>query len=352
MIIFNAKIKDELKSIEIEKGVIKNVLENTNSGDFDAKGMRVIPGLIDVHTHGMFGLDTMDADFEKMCYLYAKSGTTSFLPTTMTMSMQDISKVCEAKTDFPGANILGFHLEGPYISKKYKGAQDEKYIKNPSVDEYARFNNVKMITVAPESEGCMRFIKAVSKDVIVSIGHTDCDYKTALQAIENGANCLTHTFNRMPPIHHRDTGPVGAACEKGIYAQIICDGTHVSPDMIKLAFKLFGEDRVILISDSIKCAKCDDGEYECGGLRVLLKNGSATLENGALAGSCFSLLDCVKYAVSIGFDFDLAVKMASENPARLLGVNKGKIEKGYAADLCVLDENFEVFATVIGGKIL
>ncbi len=162
MVIYNAKIDCRLCSIHIADGKITSVGENTVTGDLDARGNSVIPGLIDIHTHGIGGVDTMDADFEDLCRLYAENGTTSFLPTTMTMDCESLKKVCNAKTDFDGAQILGFHLEGPYVSEKYRGAQNEKFIKNPSVDEFLQFKNVKMITLAPEKMGCKEFIKAVS----------------------------------------------------------------------------------------------------------------------------------------------------------------------------------------------
>ena len=178
MIIYNAEVNGELKTVVTDGGKIISVEENRQSGDINAEGCRLIPGLIDVHTHGCIGMDTMDANFEPMCRFYAEHGTTSFLPTTMTMGYDSLLKVVNAKTDFKGADILGFHFEGPYISEKHKGAQNEKYIKNPSVTEFAQFKNVKMITVAPEKPGSMEFIKAVTPDCIVSIGHTDCDFDT------------------------------------------------------------------------------------------------------------------------------------------------------------------------------
>ena len=349
MIIYNAEIKGSLKSIVIKNGIIADISDNVKKGDINADGNRVIPGLIDVHTHGCVGLDTMDADFEPMCRFYAEHGTTSFLPTTMTMDYDALKRVTNAKTDFKGANILGFHFEGPYISPKHKGAQNEKYIKNPSVEDFKQFKNVKMITLAPELQGAMEFIKAVTPDCVVSIGHTDCDYETALNAIENGASCLTHTYNAMPSFHHRNPGPIGAAFEKHIYAQLICDGLHISKPTVLATYKMFGADRLTLISDSIRCAGLPDGEYESGGLKVFLKEGAARLADGTIAGSSANLLDCVKTAISFGIPFDDAVKMASETPANMLGIKKGRIEKGYDADLLIVDKELGIKTVVIGG---
>lgn len=349
MIIYNAEIKGSLKSIVIKNGIIADISDNVKNGDINADGNRVIPGLIDVHTHGCVGLDTMDADFEPMCRFYAEHGTTSFLPTTMTMNYDALERVTNAKTDFKGANILGFHFEGPYISPKHKGAQNEKYIKNPSVEDFKQFKNVRMITLAPELQGAMEFIKAVTPDCVVSIGHTDCDYETALNAIENGALCLTHTYNAMPSFHHRNPGPIGAAFEKHIYAQLICDGLHISKPTVLATYKMFGADRLTLISDSIRCAGLPDGEYESGGLKVFLNEGAASLADGTIAGSSATLLDCVKTAISFGIPFDDAVKMASETPANMLGIKKGRIEKGYDADLLIVDKELGLKTVVIGG---
>lgn len=348
MLINNVSLNGEIKSIKTADGVIVEISDKSYSKGFDAEGDRIIPGLIDVHTHGMLGHDTMDADFEKMCELYALAGTTSFLPTTMTMDYESLNRVCEAKTDYKGANILGFHFEGPYVSKKYKGAQNEEYIKNPSTQDFSKFKNVKMVTIAPELEGSMEFIKAVSGNTVVSLGHTDCDYETAIKAIEAGANCLTHTFNAMAPLHHRNVGPIGAGMEKHIYAQVICDGFHISKPMVMLCYKMFGADRMVLISDSIRPAKLPDGEYESGGLKVMVKDKTIRLTDGVIAGSYATLFDCFKKALEFGIPFDDAVKMASTNPARMLGIKKGRIKVGYDSDLILLDKNTNIKNIFIG----
>lgn len=350
MIINNAKLNNSIKNIVIENGKIIRITSKKMPIDIDVKGKRVIPGLIDIHTHGCIGIDTMDADFEKMCEFYAKHGITSFLPTTMTMPFEALMKVTNAKTDFPGAVILGFHFEGPYISEKYKGAQNSDNIKVPSLSEFSMFENVKMITVAPEIENGLDFIKNISDKTVVSLGHTDCNFDTAIKAIENGAVCLTHMYNAMPPFHHRNPGPIGAAFLKNIYSQIICDSFHVSKPAFLSAYKMFGADRLILISDSIRCAGLPDGVYESGGLEVYLKNGSARLKDGTIAGSCADLMQCVKTAISFGVPIDDAIKMASETPANLLKVNKGKIAVGYDADILVVDDELNIEKVIINGK--
>lgn len=351
MIIYNAEINGELKTVKLDGGKIVSVEPDTGRGDIDAGGNLLLPGLIDVHTHGCIGMDTMDADFEPMCRFYAEHGTTSFLPTTMTMGYDALERVTQAKNDFSGAEILGFHFEGPYISEKHKGAQNPAYIKKPSAAEFSRFKNVKMVTIAPESEGSAEFIRAVTPECIVSIGHTDCTYETALEAIESGASCLTHTYNAMPPFHHRNPGPIGAAFEKHIYAQIICDGFHISKPVVLATYKMFGADRMLLISDSIRSAGLPDGEYESGGLKVFLKDGAARLADGTIAGSSATLLDCVKKAVEFGIPLDDAVRMASRTPAELLGVKKGRIEPGYDADLLITDRELNIKTVITAGKV-
>lgn len=350
MIISNANVNGKIVTIEIENGVIKSITNETKKGDIDARGNRVIPGMIDIHSHGCVGLDTMDADFEPMCKYLASKGTTSWLPTTMTMDYESLRKVTEAKTDFEGTNILGFHFEGPYISPKYKGAQNEAHIKKPNLEEFSQFKNVKMITLAPEVEGSMEFIEKCG--CVVAIGHTDCDYDTAIEAIEHGANCLTHTYNAMPGLHHRKPGPIGAAVEKEIYAQLICDGFHIAKPIVLATYKMFGSDRMTIISDSIRPAGLNDGVYECGGLEVHLKDGAARLVDGTIAGSTATLWMCVKKCVEFGIDFYEAVKMATETPARLIGADKkGRVEAGFDADLLIIDDNMEIETVIINGKV-
>lgn len=187
---------------------------------------------------------------------------------------------------------------------------------------------------------------------LISIGHTDCSYEQAIKAIDAGAACLTHTFNAMPAMLHRAPGPIGAAVEKGICAEVICDGRHVSKSAVLALYKMFGSDKLILISDTIRPAGCPDGKYNSGSLNVYMKDGVAILEDGTLAGGSQPLLYGVKKAVEFGIDFYEAVKMATETPAASLGLNKGKVDIGYDADLLILNDDLTVYKTIIGGKVV
>lgn len=353
MIIKNAKLKNGIFDISVIDGKINRIGKDLCGDDvLEAMGKTVIPGLVDLHLHGFGGNDVSDGKLTEMSIALAKAGTTCWLPTTMTDSAENLERITGGELPNEGAVVAGFHLEGPYISPKKKGAQNEAYIQSPSVDGFKRFKNVKKITVAPEMEGCIDFIKQVSGECSVSLGHTDCTYDDAVKAIEAGANSLTHTFNAMPPMLHRAPGPVGAAVEKGIYAEVICDGNHVQKAAVLALYKMFGSDRMILISDTIRPAGCPDGVYDSGGLDVYMQNGIATLKDGTLAGGSQPLLFGVKKAVEFGIDFYEAVKMATETPANSIGLNKGRVEEGFDADLLVLNDDLSIDAVIIGGKTI
>lgn len=349
MIIKNARLYNGISDIKIENGKISDIGTFSGEADIDAQGKLVIPGLIDIHIHGFHGIDTSDMKFDELSRSLALNGTTSFLPTTMTDSIDNLVKITNTKLPESGANIIGFHLEGPFISHNKKGAQNPDYIKNPNLDEFNKIRNCRIITLAPELDGAEKFIENCG--CLVSLGHTDCDYDTAIKAIQAGADCLTHTFNAMPPLLHRAPGPIGAASEKGIYAEVICDGRHVHKSAVLSLYKMFTSDRMILISDAIRPAGLEDGVYDSGGLDVVMKDGALTLKDGTLAGGSQPLLYCVKKAVEFGIDFYEAVKMASETPAKRLGLNKGKIEKGYDADIVILDDEMNVSDVIINGKL-
>ena len=264
----------------------------------------------------------------------------------MTMSREDIKKAIGCYTEVEGgANIPGFHMEGPFINPKYKGAQNPDYIFRPDLDFYHDCDpdgRIKMVTIAPELPGSKSFIE--NCEAVVSLGHSDADYDTAKGAFSAGIRCLTHSFNAMNGIHHRNPGPIIAASEnENVYGQLITDGTHIHPAVVRSFIKLLGEDRVVIISDSMRATGLEDGEYDLGGQAVYVVDGVARIENGAIAGSTTTLFGCVRAAIKkMEVPEELAVKMATENPARLMGLNKGKIEVGYDADFIAVDEDFNL----------
>jgi N-acetylglucosamine-6-phosphate deacetylase len=292
----------------------------------------------------------MDGDIVSLAALYAKEGTTTFCPTTMSAPHDDIVNVLSAKmpTAKEGAAVGGFHAEGPFINKKKKGAMNEDCIRLPDKKEFEEFDNISLITVAPEVDGAINYIK--SSKAAVCVGHTDADYETVCRAADAGAKCVTHLFNTMPPLHHREPSVLGAAYDKGMYVQLITDGIHIHPSVVRIVYKLFGSERMIIISDSMRATRLSDGEYDLGGQQMTVKDSIARTKDGALAGSTATLFDCVKKAISFGIDADDAFKMASETPAKLLGLNCGKIEVGYDCDLIVLEDN-ELRDVIIKGEL-
>ncbi len=331
------------------------------SADFDAEGLYVIPGLIDIHTHGALGEDFSDGNPEGLQPLadyYAKHGITSYLATTMTLKEETLTPAMHAIRDFKrvsGAKCAGVHLEGPFLSFAKRGAQAAENLHKPDTALFDRLNEasgnlVKLVTVACEEEGGMEFISTVSKKATVSLGHTTADYDTAMKAFEAGASHATHLFNGMPALNHREPGVIGAAIDSGASAELICDGLHIHPAVIRSTYRLFG-DKLNLISDSLRCAGMPDGNYELGGQPIIVKNGKATLLDGTLAGSSISLLDAVRNAVRFGLPLESAVYAASTAPALAVGLKDvGKIEVGKAADFAVLDNDLNLVAVFVDGQ--
>lgn len=350
LILKNCRLNGNVSDLVVIDGKIAKIGNYPENG-IDMNGKKIYPGLFDIHAHGICGYDTMDGaqQIAKMSYELAKRGTTSWLPTTMTVDFEKIRNTVNNLPDTKGSNLIGFHMEGPYISEKYKGAQNKEYIKAPKLTEFSTLENIKMVTLAPELCGSDEFIKKCTS--VVSIGHTDCDYNTACNAINSGAKCLTHTFNAMPPLHHRNPGPIGAAIDKNIYVQVICDGLHIHPSVIRTLYRLFGKERMILISDSMRATCLSDGEYEFGGQTITVTNGVARTPEGAIAGSTSTLIQCVKKAIEFGISEEDAFYMASRTPAVLMGENKGLIKEGFDADLISVDDNLNIDKVIINGEI-
>lgn len=326
----------------------------------------VLPGFIDSHIHGAGGSDAMDGTaraLDTISKKLAEEGTVGFLATTMTQSGENIEKALQAVKDFGGghgARLLGVHLEGPFISPDYAGAQPREYIVNPDVKQFEKYNavsggKIKKVTVAPEENGADGFIKYLAENkIIASIGHSAATAEDVNRAVANGASSVTHTFNAQSPFRHREIGVVGSAllCDE-LSCEIISDGVHVSFDAIKILVKNKPKDKITLITDAIRAKGCVEGLSELGGQKVFVKDGQARLADGTLAGSVLKMNAAVKNMVQkVGVSLETAVDFATVNPAVQLGLydETGSIKAGKRADFTVLDENFNVLMTVVSGK--
>lgn len=347
----NLSIDGKITDITVKDGVIVS-LEKTPCDGTDMGGNTAFAGLIDIHIHGGLGLDvTYDGEcIEKLCRYLALNGTTSWYPTTVSESYEILANATAQKTDFYGANVLGFHTEGPYISNT--GAMKPETARLPDLNEFKSLTNVKLVTVAPELEGAERFIKECG--AVVCLGHSNADYETAQKGFKAGAKCLTHAFNVMPPFHHREPSLIGAAISSDGYVQVISDGVHLHPAAVIALYRIFGRDRMILISDAMApMGVKKDGVYSMNGKKMTVKNGVALTEDGRLYGSASNLFTCVEKAVSFGIPRRDAFIMASRTPARLMGLeNKGEIKVGKDADFIVTDKSGELLHTVISGEII
>ena len=330
--------------------------------DLDAAGGYVIPGLVDIHTHGAVGEDFSDGKSEGLQPLadyYAAHGVTSYLATTMTLKEEVLTPAMHAIRDFRpsgGAKCAGIHLEGPFLSYAKRGAQAAENLHKPDAALFHRLNEasggqVKLVTVACEEEGALPFIQEVSRTCAVSLGHTTADYDTAMAGFQAGASHATHLYNGMPSFLHRAPGVIGAAFDAGASVELICDGLHIHPAVIRATYQLFGE-KLNLISDSLRCAGMPDGDYELGGQPIVVKGGKATLLDGTLAGSSISMLDAVRNVVRFGLPLEAAVYAATTAPALAAKLDVGVIEAGRAADLLVLDKDLNLKAVFVDGRWL
>ncbi len=346
-----------------------NASSEADALNIDASGCYVIPGLVDIHFHGSAGADISDGSLDglhTMGAYEASRGITAMCPATMTLSEEQLIKAAESAVQYvPSCNesdLVGINMEGPYISPDKVGAQNPEYVRNPSVDEFRRLQKhakglFKLIDIAPEEPGSDVFIESLADEVRISVAHTCTDYDTAKSAFDKGAKHITHLYNAMDPMHHRKPGPIPAAVEnENVTAEIIADGVHIHPAMVRLAFRLFGDDRMILISDTLRAAGLDDGTYDLGGQDVTVKGPRATIANGALAGSVSDLMRCFTTAVK-EMDIPLvsAVKAASVNPAKAIDVDKdyGSLDDGYIASAVLLDkETLEIKQVIVRGSAI
>ena len=355
--------------IAVENGKITAIGNNLDIMELlpYSEGQVVLPGFIDEHIHGAAGFDAMDGTEEALCAIsnaLVKEGTTAFLATTMTQSKENITRALQnvktcMKKECGGAKIMGVHLEGPFISEKHIGAQPLKYLKDPDVDFFnelnaASGNNIRLITLAPEERGAEALIKAaVHSGTTVSAGHTDAGVEQIEEGIKAGLSCITHTYNAMRALHHRQAGTVGAAMLfDELHTELILDLIHVSAPAARLLIKNKPKDKIILITDAMRAKSLADGISELGGQTVIVKNGEARLNDGTLAGSVLKMNNAIKNAVlKCGVNFTDAVDFATINPANNLGLKGyGEIKVGNVADFTVLDGEFNVCATIVNGK--
>lgn len=333
----------------------------------------LLPGLVDIHFHGCAGYDFCDGTPEAMCAIASyemRHGITTICPATMTLSEEALRGICDcaqaAQTETISEGIRlsevlrGIYLEGPFISMEKKGAQNPAYIHKPDMEMLKRLQQVaggliRMVAIAPETEGAMDCIREGRDAFRFSIAHTCADYETARQAIEEGVSHVTHLYNAMPPFTHRQPGVIGAAAEDDkTEVELICDGIHIHPSVVKSTFNLFGADRVILISDSMMAAGMEDGEYALGGQPVTVRGNRAVLKDGTIAGSVTNLYDCMRTAIRMGVPKEEAVRAATFNPARAIGLETecGVLLPGRCADILVTNREFTLLLVLKSGRAI
>lgn len=356
-------------SFRVEDGKFTEILFCVPDEEgIDLGGATVIPGLVDVHNHGNSGADFSDGEYEglkTMAVYLAKQGVTSFAPASMTLPYEVLHKAFTVALQFhkdaPAgcSRLMGIQMEGPFFSEKKKGAQNGAYLKEPDFAAFERLYQascglIRIVDVAAELHGAAEFTEKAARLCTVSVAHTDSGYEDAKAMFHAGATHLTHLYNAMPGIHHRNPGPIGAASEnESVVAELICDGQHVHESAVRMAFRLF-PGRICLISDALRCCGMADGQYELGGQEVFLKGGIARLADGTIAGSASSLYQCMQKAVSFGIPAETAVAAATIIPARQIHRDEeiGSIREGKLADFVVCRENLELLCVYIGGEKL
>lgn len=337
----------------------------------DASGCYAIPGLTDIHFHGCVGHDFCDGTREAldaMAAYEASVGVTNIVPATMTLPEDVLLEICRTAKAYreegageKRARLQGINMEGPFVSMEKKGAQNGEYIREPDIELFDRLNEasgrqVKLLAIAPETEGAMELIEKRHGEVVFSLAHTGADYDTSIVAFQKGASHVTHLYNAMNPYNHRAPGLIGAAADtKKAEVELICDGVHIHPAAVRTTFRIFGDDRIILISDSMRATGLEDGEYTLGGQDVRVAGNRATLHDGTIAGSVTNLLDCMRTAVlKMGIPIESAVKCAAVNPAKSVGIydRYGSISAGKCADVVLLKKDgLTLWKVIMDGKV-
>lgn len=352
----------------VENGRFAHVLEDVPGPAEDLDGALVIPGLVDIHVHGCAGADFSDGDYAGLVHMaryLARRGVTSFAPASMTLPYDALDTAFRTAARLhreglaDGARLVGIQMEGPFLSREKRGSQNPAYLRLPDWDRFLRLYDaaeglLRIVDVAPELPGAAEFTRRASEKCRVSVAHTAAGYDQAAAVFDAGATHLTHLFNAMSGIHHRHPGPIGAASEReNVTAELICDGIHVHPSAVRMAFRLF-PGRICLISDALRCCGMADGAYSLGGQDILLSGGVARLTGGAIAGSAADLYQCMRRAVSFGIPREQAVWAATALPARVIGRESetGAIADGRAADFVICGGELEPEAVYLGGKRL
>ncbi len=358
------------KNVIIENGKVKALTEDMHPWPedvIDASECIVSPGFVDIHIHGAAGSDFSDGErkhIDNIAGYLIKQGVTAFLGTTMSLEEKQLTQIMETAAPLIGktregmAALWGINLEGPFIALSKKGGQNGDHIRKPDFEMFTRLNErsggaIRLVDIAPELEGSLEFIRNTSKNCRVSLAHTEADYDMAKEAFAQGASHITHLYNAMPPINHRKPGIITAAAEDAAYVELICDGRHIHPAVVRLTFRMFGRDRICLVSDSMRACGLAEGEYELGGQAVYVKGDLAALKDGTLAGSTVNVAEGVRRAIRFGVLPEEALQAATLNPARAAGLERqlGSLKPGNRADIVLLDKGLYTRSVFLEGQL-